>query len=81
MRVYHPQPHARHSLFVAPAADPRTAEGSVDSDWLHEDGSAKSFTVDFVDGAATVPDALGRYLCATRQAKRTRLYLPGLIAA
>lgn len=81
MRVYHPGRHPNHSLFVAPAADPRTAQGSIDSSWLHENGEPKSFTVNFVGGAADVPDPLGRYLLATKQAKRTRLIFPGLAAA
>ena len=73
MRVYHPtgQPH---SIFVAPAADPRTQQGSIDADWLNEDGTPKSFLVSFPDGRADVPDALGRYLVHTKQA--ARFYLP-----
>lgn len=81
MRVYHPGRHANHTLFVAPAADPRTAKGSIDADWLHDNGEPKSFTVNFVNGGATVPDPLGRYLLATKQAKRTRLIFPDLAAA
>lgn len=73
MRVYHPT-GASHSLFVAPAADPRTQQGSIDADWLEEDGKPKGFLVSFVDGRADVPDSLGRYLCHTGQA--SRLYLP-----
>lgn len=76
MRVYHHQ-RRRHSLFVAPAGDPRATIRGVDSDWIEADGSPKNFLVDFdADGIANVPDALGRYLIATRQAKVTRLWTP-----
>ncbi len=81
MRVYHPTPHANHTLFIAPAADPRSVNGSIDADWFTELGEPRSFEVCFVDGKATVPDSVGRYLLATKQAKRTSLILPSLIAA
>lgn len=74
MRIYHPTRKA-HSLFVAPAADPRSQQGSIDADWLEEDGSPRSITVNFDEtGRAYVPSSLGRYLVATRQA--TSLFLP-----
>jgi hypothetical protein len=79
MRVHHPSGKA-HSLFVAPAADPRSQAGSIDADWLNEDGTPKSLTVNFdAKGTAHVPNALGRYLIATRQA--TGLFLPRFMLA
>lgn len=81
MRVYHHH-RRRHSLFVAPAADPRARSGGVESAWLNEDGSPKNILVDFdADGIAEVPDPLGRYLVATKQARRTRLWMPEFLAA
>jgi hypothetical protein len=80
MRVYSTGRNPEHRLYVSPAAD-RRAAGNVDSGWLHPNGKARLFEVHFRDGMAEVPDALGRYLCATGQAKRTRLWLPGLVRA
>lgn len=79
MKVHHSS-RKRHSLFVAPAADPRSQAGSIDADWLEPDGSAKSILVNFDEhGTAIVPSSLGRYLVATRQA--TSLFLPRFMAA
>ncbi len=79
MKVYHPMRKA-HSLFVAPAGDPRSQQGSIDADWLEQDGSPKSIAVNFAeDGSAYVPSSLGRYLIATRQA--TSLFLPRFMVA
>jgi hypothetical protein len=79
MRVFHPTRKA-HSLFVAPAADPRAQSGGIDADWLENDGAPKSITVNFdAEGKAYVPDALGRYLIATGQA--TGLWLPRFLLA
>lgn len=81
MRIYHH--HRRpHTLYTSPAGDPRGVRGGIDGDWLHEDGSPKLLSVNFdAEGAAEVPDSLGRYLIETRQAKRTRLFLPSFMAA
>jgi hypothetical protein len=76
MRVYYPGTRVNHQVFVAPAADPRTNQGAIDSEWINDDGTPKTLLVEFRDGAADVPDALGRYLIATGQAKRTRLWTP-----
>lgn len=79
MRVCHPGGKA-HSLFVAPAADPRSQAGSIDADWLEEDGTPKSIIVNFDErGTAHVPSSLGRYLVATRQA--ASLFLPRFMLA
>lgn len=79
MRIWHPARKA-HSLYVAPAADPRTQSGSIDADWLEEDGTPKGITVNFDEaGSAHVPSSLGRYLVATRQA--TSLFLPRFMLA
>lgn len=81
MRVYHHQ-RRRHSLYVSPAGDPRATRRGVDSDWINADGSAKLLEVGFdADGVAEVPDALGRYLLDTKQAKRTRLWMPSFAVA
>lgn len=80
MRVYH-HFRRRHALFVAPAADPRIG-GGADSSWVNDDGTPKNILVDFdADGVAEVPDSVGRYLLATKQARRTRLWLPTFMAA
>lgn len=53
MRVYHPTGRS-HLLAVAPAADPRSQQGSVDADWLNEDGSPKTITVSFDSAGSTL---------------------------
>ncbi|MBV9528251.1 hypothetical protein [Sphingomonas sp.] len=80
MRVYH-HSRASHTLYVTPAADPRAAPGGHDADWTDDDGKPRMLIVQFVDGVAEVPDALGRYLLATKQAKRTTLFMPRFAAA
>jgi len=76
MRVYYHGERRNHTVYVAPAADPRFNDGQIASDWISESGDPITFEVCFVDGAAKVPDSLGRYLIKTGQAKRTRLWLP-----
>ncbi len=74
MRVYYTGQRNNHQMAVAPAADPRG--GAIDSEWIDARGKPVTFHVNFVDGVAEVPDALGRYLVKTGMAKRTRLWLP-----
>lgn len=76
MRVYHPVSRGNPTLFVQPANDPRAVAAGVDAGWLDEQGKPRLISVDFQNGVAEVPDALARYLCATGQAKRTRLWMP-----
>jgi len=76
MRVYYPGQRRNHTMYVAPAADPRFTDGAIASDWLHDDGSPITFEVCFRDGQAVVSDSVGRYLVATGQAKRTNLWTP-----
>ncbi len=76
MRVYYPGERRNHTMYVAPAADPRFTGGAIASDWLTEAGDPITFEVCFVDGAAKVPDSLGRYPIKTGQVKRTRLWTP-----
>lgn len=78
MRIYSLAENQSTTLYVTPASDPRAATGGIDSDWLGPDGAPRMFSVNFKDGKADVADPLGRYLCATGQAKRTRLWLPSL---
>jgi hypothetical protein len=75
LRVYHPN-DGRHTLYVAPAADPRAVRAGVSGDWYGTDGRPKMFEVNFGPSGADVPDDLGRYLIATGQAKSTSLWLP-----
>lgn len=75
MRVYYPGQRNNHTMYVAPAADPRL-KGEASSDWITEKGEPITFEVCFKNGAAMVPDSLGRYLIRTGLAKRTRLILP-----
>lgn len=81
MRVYYQGARRNHTLYVAPAADPRFTGGDIASDWLNESGEPITFEVCFQNGAATVPDSLGRYLVKTGQAKRTNLIIPRFASA
>lgn len=76
MRVYYPGERKNHQMFVAPGADPRVIREGVNAEWLDSRGAPRTFTIDFVNGVAEVADALGRYLIATGQARRTGLWLP-----
>lgn len=76
MRVYYAGERKNHQMAIAPAADPRAIRDGVNADWLDARGQPRTFHIDFVDGVAEVADSLGRYLVATGQAKRTRLWLP-----
>lgn len=81
MRVYHPTNQGNHTLYIAPAADPRAAVGGADAEWTDDAGLPRTFEVCFQGGKAEVTDAIGRYLVATGQAKRTRLWTPDLIGS
>lgn len=76
MRVYHPVSRGNPSLFIQPANDPRAVAAGIASDWLDEQGNARSFMIEFQNGAAEVPDSIGRFLLATGQAKVTQLWTP-----
>lgn len=76
MKVYYAGTRSNHTMYVAPAGDPRFTGGVIDSEWVNESGEPRTFEVFFRDGVAQVADALGRYLVKTGQAKRTRLLLP-----
>jgi hypothetical protein len=78
MKVYYAgsNPFANHGALVCPAADPLGIKMGVCADWLDEKGEPKGLHVHFVNGVAEVPDELGKYLCATKMAKRTRLLMP-----
>lgn len=76
MRVYYAGERRNHQMAVTPAADPRAICEGVNADWLDGRGHPRTFQIDFVDGVAEVPDSLGRYLIATGQAKRSRLWTP-----
>lgn len=79
MKVYHAgSPRGNHTVFVAPAADPRAIKAGLAPEWTNEAGEPVQMTVVFRGGEVEVPDALGKYLCATGIAKRTRLILPGM---
>lgn len=81
MRVYYPGGRKNHTLYVSPAADPRGVAAGVDAAWVAEDGEPLMLEVRFADGRADVADPLGRYLVATKMARRTGLLLPNSAAA
>lgn len=63
---------------VAPGAYPG-AKSDGPADWFDGEGRPVTIKVHYKDGAADVPDELGRLMLAQKLAKRTRLLLPGLI--
>lgn len=59
----------KHTMYVAPANDKRVGPSNIPSDWLNDDGTAKTFPIEFAHGRASVDEQLGRYLVSTGQAQ------------
>ena len=78
MRIYHPSEAmrraARHTMHVAPAAEPEGADGPVE--WRDEDGLPVTIPVTFEFGRAEVPSPLGKFMVAKGYANRTALIMP-----
>jgi hypothetical protein len=83
MKVYAAGPRqaqGTQTLHIAPAAHVGD-QAAPPVDWLNDDGSARNFTITFVNGEAEVTDEIGRYLLAYKMARRSRLILPADLAA
>lgn len=73
MKVYRlgrPDQPGRHWLMLTPGATHPA------SDFMHADGSAILFNVEFVNGCAEVPDNLGRWMLDHGYAQDTLFILP-----
>lgn len=75
MNVYNPTGR-NHTIYVKPAFHEKEV-----SEWKHENGSPKMFTIKFKNGCATVDDNLGRFLIDRGLAKETMIIMPNEIAA
>ena len=76
MFVYLPNT-ATHTMYVCPAGDVEAMKGEAPSEFKNDDGTARSFTVQFTHGRADVPDNLGNYMIKRKLARKTKLLLPG----
>lgn len=68
-------PPASHTKFICPGA--HMAGRECPHDWFDATGKPVEFQIEFVGGAAEVPDTIGKYLVSTGQAQKSRLILPG----
>jgi hypothetical protein len=70
MKVYR-QEKGSFNLFLCPNND-----GMANGEWNDAEGKPKEILVTFKDGAAEVPNDLGRYLTDRKLALKTPLILP-----
>lgn len=63
-----------HRMLVAPAADLRGQEVPVD--WVDDENTPVTLTVEFHFGVAEVDTGLGKYLVSRGLAARSKLILP-----
>lgn len=73
MKVYKPESKGVHRLYVTPAHDAPDV-----SEWKSAKGEPVMFTVEFVEGVATVPSNLGKYLIDRGLAQRSPIALPNV---
>lgn len=65
MKIYLKAGRRDHRMYVAPGADDPS-----NSEWIEPDGAVRQIKVDFVAGAAEVPDSLGRWMLAQKMVQR-----------
>jgi hypothetical protein len=56
-------------------------QGEMPSDWVNDKNEPIEFNIEFVYGAAEVPDNIGKYMVKHQLAKKTKLIIPDAIVA
>lgn len=69
MKIYQPGTRGKRTVFAQPGRDFPV------SHFLNADGSPKTFSVSFTEGAADVEDGLGEYLIKQGVAKSSPIIL------